>query len=166
MTWKEKGSDPMPVESNPNEVTHKSDPTCPNPPLQAPNLGTDFKHGTATPFPGYPRVPDRSLPGQGPILEPFTIQLNNRWRVINDPLQFILQRKHTRNNKAGFSWDGRRFCRTRLFLLRSIRELAEDVDSSALALIEALPDWHQDFDPDSLRKRARQDRHKNQGKPS
>jgi hypothetical protein len=73
-------------------------------------------------------------------------RLNDRWRVVDDPIQWILQ---YRRNKHGSSaedvedvWGGRRFFRTRTALLRDVRELCGPVDPSALRIIASLPDRH------------------------
>lgn len=64
--------------------------------------------------------------------------LNGRWRVVicKDEIQWILQ-KRRRDTPV---WDGASYCRTRQGLLRCIREkVTGDVDSLALAIVEALP---------------------------
>jgi hypothetical protein len=73
-------------------------------------------------------------------------QLNATWRVVDDPLQWILQRKkgNPRNKNSG--WRGRSFCRTRKALLRCIREYCGEVDVGALARVKSLPEWHSDWD--------------------
>jgi hypothetical protein len=73
-------------------------------------------------------------------------QLNATWRVVDDPLQWILQRKkgNPRNKNSG--WRGRSFCRTRDALLRCIREYCGEVDVRALAKVQAFPYWHPDWD--------------------
>ena len=77
--------------------------------------------------------------------------LNDRWRVIGDPLQWLLQYRAGNISDSGESqtrkaWQGRRYCRTRDALIRDIGELCGPVDPSALAVIEALPDRHVDRD--------------------
>ncbi len=75
---------------------------------------------------------------------PLVAQLNGRWRVVDDPLQWILQRrKGTPSNKKS-GWKGNAFCRTRKALSRNIRERCGEVDPEALAEIEATPEWHVD----------------------
>ena len=81
----------------------------------------------------------------------FPLVLNERWRVVDDPLQWIVQyRQNNRRRGDGSvdprSWQGKRFCRTRTALLRDIRENCGEVDPAALANIEAMPDWHSDRD--------------------
>ena len=77
------------------------------------------------------------------------VQLNDRWRVIDDPLQWIVQyRRRDRGRSDGSedsrSWEGRRFCRTRTALQRDITENCGEVDPAAIAIIERLPNWHSD----------------------
>ena len=70
------------------------------------------------------------------------LQLSERWRIVNDPLQWILQRKKGTPSKKNSGWRGRRGCRTRKELLRCIREYCGCVDDEAVKQIEALPEWH------------------------
>ena len=87
-------------------------------------------------------------------------QLNERWRVVDDPLQWILQRRKGNPRSKNSGWSCRSFLRTREGLLcrireyccppdqgelRSIREY-QGVDESALEQVRALPDWHSDWD--------------------
>jgi len=79
------------------------------------------------------------------------IQLNDHWRIVDHPLQWIVQyRRRYRGRSDGSedprSWEGTSFCRTRPALLRCIREDCGEVDPAAVAVIEALPDWHPDRD--------------------
>lgn len=78
-------------------------------------------------------------------------QLNDRWRVIDDPLQGIVQYrrdKHGSRDEGGkdIAWEGKRFFRTHTALIRDIGELCGSVDPRALAVIEATPDRHVDRD--------------------
>jgi hypothetical protein len=75
------------------------------------------------------------------------VKLNDRWRVIDHPLQWILQyRRNNRGRSDGSedprSWEGKRFCRTRTALLRDIRENCGAVDPAAVATLKTLPDRH------------------------
>ena len=79
------------------------------------------------------------------------VQLNDRWRVIDDPLQWVVQcRQNNRRRSDGSvdprSWQGKRFCRTRTALQRDIRENYGEVDPAVAAIVVALPDWHPDRD--------------------
>ena len=62
--------------------------------------------------------------------------LNFGWRVMDDPLQWLLQ------HKQGGRWRNRSFCRTREGLLSCVREYCGIVDAKALKRLEALPDFH------------------------
>lgn len=75
-------------------------------------------------------------------------RLNDRWRVVDDPLQWMLQYRGGKTSDRGGSpniraWQGKRFCRTRDALIRDIREIViGDVDQAALRVIASLPDRH------------------------
>jgi hypothetical protein len=87
-------------------------------------------------------------------------QLNESWRVVDDPLQWMLQRRKGNPRDKNSGWRGRSFCRTREALLRCIREYCcspdEDetrcireyrgVDAAALQQVRAFPEWHIDWD--------------------
>jgi hypothetical protein len=72
-------------------------------------------------------------------------QLNENWRVVEDPLQWILQRKKGNPRKNNSGWADRSFCRTRAGLLRCIPSCGE-VDVSALTKLQSLPDYHVDWE--------------------
>ena len=72
------------------------------------------------------------------------VQLNDRWRVIDETLQWILQVRRGRPSAKASGWRGEHYCRQRTSLLRCIREYCGDVDTAAIAIIEALRDWHPD----------------------
>ncbi len=72
--------------------------------------------------------------------------LNDRWRVVDDPVQWLLQRRERTASEKSSGWAGEHFCRQRRSLLRDIRENCGEVDPAALAVIEALPDRHPDRD--------------------
>ena len=73
---------------------------------------------------------------------PLIAQLNTNWRVINDPLQWVLQRRKGNPRKKNSGWQDRSFCTTRDGLLRCVRELCGVVGEEALAELQALPDFH------------------------
>jgi hypothetical protein len=73
-------------------------------------------------------------------------QLNKRWRVVDDPLQWILQRRQGNPRKKNSGWRDRSFCRTRDALLRCVREHCGETDGNSLAKLKSLPDWHSDWD--------------------
>lgn len=75
---------------------------------------------------------------------PLVAQLNSRLRVVDDPLQWIVQVKKDNPCSKSTGWEGRSYCRTRTGLLRCVSELGE-IDPRALAKLESLPDWHPDW---------------------
>ena len=86
-------------------------------------------------------------------------QLNERWRIIDDPLQWILQRRKGAPRNKNTGWESRSFCTTRDVLLRCIREYCcspdkgesrciheyRDVQEAALQRVRELPEWHIDW---------------------
>jgi hypothetical protein len=72
----------------------------------------------------------------------FMAVLNSRWRVTEDELQWILEKR-----RFGGVWRGRSYCRTKAALLRCIREHVEgDIDLVEFIKVQVLPDWHQDWE--------------------
>jgi hypothetical protein len=71
-----------------------------------------------------------------PSHERLVSALNDGWRVVEERLQWIIQRCRRRD------WNSRRFCTTRAVLLRDIRELCGEVSAEAPAVLEALPERH------------------------
>jgi hypothetical protein len=69
-------------------------------------------------------------------------QLNEDWRVVDDPLQWILQRRKGNPRKKSSGWKSRSFCTTREALLRCICEYCGDVDDDVLARLHDLPEFH------------------------
>lgn len=69
----------------------------------------------------------------------FPINLNDRWRVSQDDLQWVLE--HCVSVKTQ-RWQDRRFHQQREWLLKSIRELCGEVDKGALEAIRGFPEWH------------------------
>ena len=65
---------------------------------------------------------------------------------MDDPLQWILQRKKGNPRKKSSGWQNRSFCRTREGLARCLREYCGEVDVDALAELQELPDWHPDLE--------------------
>jgi hypothetical protein len=63
---------------------------------------------------------------------------------VDDPLQWILQRKKGRQRKKNSGWQSRSFCTTREGLVRCVREYCGEVDDEALANLQALADYHHD----------------------
>jgi hypothetical protein len=69
-------------------------------------------------------------------------QLNANWRVVDVPLQWILQRRKGNPRKKNSGWHSRCFCTTRGALLRYVREYCGDVDTTSLAKLAALSSDH------------------------
>jgi hypothetical protein len=92
-------------------------------------------------------------------------QLNETWRVVDDPRQWILQRRKGNPRSKNSGWKNRSFCQTREALLRCIREYCcspdegesrciheyRGVSSVALQQVRALPERHDDWgSPDDV----------------
>jgi hypothetical protein len=87
-------------------------------------------------------------------------QLNANWRVIENPLQWILQRRKGNPRGKNSGWENRSYCATREALLRCIRENCcyagsrqigsidqyRGVDEAALGEVNALPESHIDWE--------------------
>jgi hypothetical protein len=80
-----------------------------------------------------------------PSSKPLVAQLNPCWRVIDDPDQWILQRRRENPRSKNSGWRSRSFCRLREPLLRCVREYCGEVDSDALAILQSLPPRHVDW---------------------
>jgi hypothetical protein len=78
---------------------------------------------------------------------PVVAVLNDRWRVVLDPLQWIIEVRKGRGGVKSTGWRGRRFCTTRTVLIRDVRELCGEVDPEALAILERLPENHPHYTP-------------------
>ena len=86
-------------------------------------------------------------------------QLNESWRVVDDPLQWKLQRKKGNPRGKNLGWQNRAHCSTREGLLACIREYCclpnqgksgcvyeyRGVNGGALQQVRALPEWHIDW---------------------
>jgi hypothetical protein len=70
------------------------------------------------------------------------VHLNATWRVVDDPLQWRLQRKKGNPRTKNPGWQDRSFCTTREGLLRCIREYCDEVQPAALAKLRTLPPQH------------------------
>lgn len=69
------------------------------------------------------------------------IELNDRWRVrLDDPGQWILERRERRPTEKSDGYTGRSYCTQRRTLLREIGDHAGEVDPTALRQVEALPE--------------------------
>src|SRR5262249_38282557 len=86
-------------------------------------------------------------------------QLNETWRILDDPLQWLLQRRKGNPRTKNSGWENRSFCTTRDALLRCIREYCCSPDEGqsrciheyrgvspvALQQVRALPERHLDW---------------------
>lgn len=70
------------------------------------------------------------------------VPLNAVWRVVDDPLQWILQRKKGNPRSKNSGWENRSFCTSREGLLRCIRERGGEVEQAAFAKLSLLPQHH------------------------
>jgi hypothetical protein len=69
-------------------------------------------------------------------------QFNETWRVVDDRLQWRLQRKKGNPRSKNAGWRDRSFCTTRERLLRCVREYCGSVEPSALAMLTDLPEHY------------------------
>ncbi len=69
------------------------------------------------------------------------VKLNDQWRIVDDPLQWILSRRGKKNGWFG-PWRPRSFCMTRTALLRCIQEYCGEADPVAVAFVETWPERH------------------------
>ena len=75
---------------------------------------------------------------------PLLVELNASWREVDDPLQWMLQRKKGNPRKKNFGWRNRFFCRTREGLVRCVCECGVEIDADGRAKLQALPNYHPD----------------------
>ncbi len=73
-------------------------------------------------------------------------QVNANWRVVDDPLQWILQRRKGKPRTRNSGWRDRSFCRKRHALLGCISRHCGEIDAGALFTLEALPGYHPDWE--------------------
>jgi hypothetical protein len=77
----------------------------------------------------------------------FPILLNDHWRVVDNPLQWILQYRagnisHSDESENRRAWAGKHYCRTRAALKMRIQECCSEVDPIASAVVASWPVWH------------------------
>ncbi len=70
------------------------------------------------------------------------VQLNDSWRVADDPPQWALQCRDGPKREKASGWAGRKFIRNRDHLLRRIEELCGNVDPQAIEIIRSWPDGY------------------------
>ena len=107
-------------------------------PLRAKNWVRE-RRATLGRYPSCPDLPKRAAHPSKQLVA----QLNERWRVVDDPPQWVLQRRkgHPRSKNQG--WKNRSYCMTQLALLRCVREYCGDVEPAALEKLNALPTRHE-----------------------
>ena len=66
-------------------------------------------------------------------------QLNDRWRVVEDPLQWIIQVRKGQNGNRTTGWQSRHFFVFQTALRRAIDEYCGDVDPAAMTIIDGRP---------------------------
>ncbi len=67
------------------------------------------------------------------------VQLNDSWRVADDPPQWALQCRSGNPGQRTSGWIGGKFIRDRDHLLRRIDELCGNVDPQAIEIIRSWP---------------------------
>lgn len=72
----------------------------------------------------------------------FPIVLNVNWRVVDDPLQWIVQERRGNPRSKNLGWRGRLFFRTRDGLLTALGGDFNELHPEALASLIALPERH------------------------
>ncbi len=74
--------------------------------------------------------------------KPVIAFLNDRWRVIDDGIQWVLQKRTGRPTPKSTGWRGRSYLRTRASLLDSVARWCGSVDPQTLSLLTRLPEEH------------------------
>ncbi len=74
--------------------------------------------------------------------KPVVAILNDRWRVIDDGLQWVLQKRKGRPTPKSTGWRGRSYATSRTTLLDSVERRCGPVDLDALGVLMTLPDDH------------------------
>jgi hypothetical protein len=78
--------------------------------------------------------------GLAHTLKPFTVTLNDGWRVVEEQEQWVLQKRRSNPRRKSTGWHRRASCHTRVGLLLRVRELCGDVSSDAFAILNSLPE--------------------------
>jgi hypothetical protein len=107
-------------------------------------LDTSLEQGVrepSAPTPGHDECRYPTKPSAHPSNRLVT-QLNENWKVVDDPLQWILQRRKGNPRKKNSGWRDRSFCTTREGLLRCVSKYCGEVDQVALARLTALSPNH------------------------
>ena len=91
---------------------------------------------------GATQIPPLQLPSEG-------LLLNERWRVIDEPQQWVLQVRKGGKRQRASGYAARAYCVSRTGLLLRIREYCGDVDPATWSLLESLPELHPDLRPEA-----------------
>lgn len=76
----------------------------------------------------------------------FPIQLNDRWRIIDEDGQWIVQQRRGQPSKKSTGWRNRKFNKTRDGLELSLRQLKiTDISEEVRTEIAALPEHYNDL---------------------
>ena len=67
------------------------------------------------------------------------VQLNDTWRVADDPPQWALQSRDGEQREKASGWAGRKFIRNSDHLIQRIDELCGNVDQQAIEIIRSWP---------------------------
>ena len=74
--------------------------------------------------------------------KPVIAVLNDRWRVIDDGIQWVLQKRKGRPTPKSSGWRGRSYATSRARLLDSVERRCGPVEPAALRHLTSLPDEH------------------------
>jgi hypothetical protein len=136
--------------------THRALPRVANPEAAKPENASDFDT-TKTAVRERPILLELGGEYQECVKRPahpsnrLVAQLNPSWRVVDDPLQWILQRRKGNQRTKNSGWRDRSFCRMKDALLSCIRAYCGEIDADGLSKLSSLPDWHPDWDRGSQR---------------
>jgi hypothetical protein len=112
---------------------------------RGPNLGRRPLAGLRRGLPGASSAlrPPKASGQTKPLADPsrgVVAVLSDRWRVIDDGVQWILQKAHGRPTAKSTGWRGRSYCTSRKSLLDSVERWR--CGPGGLRVLEALPDDH------------------------
>ena len=68
---------------------------------------------------------------------------------MDDPLQWVLQRRAGNPRTKNSGWENRSFCTTREALLRCVRKYCGEIDTTALDALSSLPEHRSDVEADN-----------------
>ncbi len=82
------------------------------------------------------------------------IQLNDSWRVADDPPQWAIRCRDGPKREKASGWAGRKFIRDRDHLLERIDELCGEINPDAIEIIRSWPDGYATWKLQELKARA------------